>query len=86
MPPGPISTSLSTRCGCVQREPQSRGAAVGVADQVRSVDAEFVEQPTDRVGEIAERIVVVDTFGGATVAGHVGHDDAEVPGESVDVA
>ena len=56
MPPGPISTSLSTRCGVSSASRSAAATAVGVADQVRGVDAEFVEQPADHVGEVAERI------------------------------
>ena len=53
---------------------------------MRGVDAEFVDEAADHVGEVAERIVLVDAFGRPTVAGHVGHDDAEMCGECVDVA
>ena len=83
---GPHQHQLADPVRGVQREPQRRGSAVGVADQVRAVDAEFVEQPADRVGEVAERIVAVDAFGGAAVARHVGHDDPEVLGQGIDVA
>ena len=51
-----------------------------------AVDAEFVEHATDHVGEVAERIVVLNAFRGAAVARHVGNDDAEVLGQRIDVA
>ena len=50
------------------------------------LDAEFVEHSADVIGEIPEGIVSVDTLGGAAVAGHVGHEDAEVFRQGVDVA
>ena len=70
----------------VQGEPQRAGSAVGVADQVRPVDAEHVEHSPDVIGEVAERIAAVDALGRAAVTRHVGHDDPEVLGQGFDVA
>ena len=70
----------------VQRQPQRRGTAVGVADQVGGIDTEFVEQAADHVGQVAERVVLVDALHRAAVAGHVGHDDPEVLCQRIDVA
>jgi hypothetical protein len=53
---------------------------------MRAVDAELVEHSADVVGEVTERIAAVDALGGAAVARHVGHDDAEVLGKGLDVA
>ncbi len=53
---------------------------------MRPVDTEFVEHSSNVVGEITERIAMVDTLGGAAVAGHVRHDDPKVLGQGVDVA
>ncbi len=53
---------------------------------MRAVDAEFVEQSPDVIGEVSERIAAVDALGRAAVAGHVGHDDPEVLGQRFDVA
>ncbi len=49
------------------------------------VDAEFVDEAADHVGEIAERIVVGDAFDRPAVAGHVGHDDSEMRCEGFDI-
>ena len=42
--------------------------------------------PADVIGEIPEWIAAVDALGGAAVARHVGHEDAEVFRQGVDVA
>ena len=49
-------------------------------------DAEFVEKAADHVGEVAEWVGLVDAFGRAAIAGHVGHDHPEMLCERVDVA
>ena len=56
MPPGPISTSLADPPRGVQCKPQGRRSAVGVADEMRNVDVECVEQAPDHLREVAERI------------------------------
>ena len=50
------------------------------------IDTEFVEQAADHVGQVAERVGLVDAFHRAAVAGHVGHDDPEVLCQCIDVA
>jgi hypothetical protein len=70
----------------IQGEAKCGGTAIGVADQVGRIDIEFVEQAADHVGEVAERVVLVDALHRAPVAGHVRHDDPEVLCERVDVA
>jgi hypothetical protein len=50
------------------------------------VDAEFVEQSADHIGQVAEWVVLVDAFHRPAVAGHVGHDHPELLCECVDVA
>ena len=59
MPPGPISTILSTRLGGVQRQSQCAGSAIGIADKMGPVDLEFVHQAPNYVGQVPEWIGVV---------------------------
>ena len=50
------------------------------------LDAELVEQTTDREGEVAERVAVVDVLRRLPVARQVRDDHPEPVGEHVDVA
>ena len=77
-PAGSHQHQLADAVRSIQGEAQRGGAAVGVADQVGGIDAEFVEQTADHVGQVAERVGLIDALDRAAVAGHVGHDDPEM--------
>jgi hypothetical protein len=70
--------------GVAVHEQQGGGAAVVVADHVRAVNAERIQETHDGLGNLGQAVVLVQPHGGVAQPGQVGGQDPVVAGQPGD--
>jgi hypothetical protein len=86
MPPGAQKHEPIDAAGGLQRHAHRAGAAERIAERVRPLEAERVQEAQHRLGEVAERVLAVEPLRRAAEARQVGHDQAEMAGERGEIA